>query len=83
MLFGGTLLLDSDTNNGVAFFQAFFTVILILFPLFIVGIFSWSLCTSLRKAFGTFLCHHKEGGAILARWVKLVFSEKGVGRHPP
>ena len=49
------------------------SIILSCMALLTLGLIGYYLVIAFvtQKAFGVFLCHHKDGGAVLARWFKL------------
>jgi hypothetical protein len=74
---GGTMLVDIDSGHGENVVQGFFIVVLCIFVVVLLGFLILSGCLLVfpRKPFGVFLCHHKDGAAVFARWVKLMLND--------
>merc|ERR1719387_309626 len=76
------MIIDRELDDAMSTIQVFLVVVLVTLSTTVLGI--GCVCTYRflvpLKEYGTFLCHHKEGAAIFARWFKLALRERSNDR---
>jgi len=77
IIMGGGMLLETEDDTQVVIQIFFFTALIVCFTFAMIAIiFSVWRIGFPPKRYGIFLCHHKDGAAVLARFFKEVMTGK-------